>query len=83
MSYLQEQGISISCVDTIQSERVEKPRGFHIVYECSRREHADVEALRSRIEQCVGSKKDVDIEGLQSHDSESDLTKVLTKRGTH
>ena len=48
------------------------------MYECSRREHADVEALCSTIKQCVGP---VDIESQQyDHDSESD---ILAKLGTH
>ena len=79
---LQVKGISISCVDTIQRQSGEKPKGFHIVYECSSREHADTEALCSKICQCIGPGAGVDVEPLHSHVSESDESD-LTKRGTH
>ena len=70
---MQKEKISVSCVDTIKSQSSERPKGFHIVYECPRRVHMDVEKLRSKIVS-VGA----DVE-LTQPDSESD---DLAKLGT-
>lgn len=66
---MQEQKISISCVDTIKRQSGERPKGFHIVYKCSRR--VDVETLSGKI-RSLG----VDVEELQSDSETDDLAKL-------